>query len=112
MEFNVEERGSNMSQGQRQRIGIARALFSNPKILVLDEATSSQDRETEDSISGLVHELKGRTTVIMIAHRLELVTKADLVLFVNNGQIEASGTFQEVRAKSRRFDLLASLNGL
>jgi ABC-type multidrug transport system fused ATPase/permease subunit len=106
------EKGSRLSGGQRQRIGIARALYTSPKILVLDEATSSLDSESEREINNSLDELKGKLTLIVIAHRLPSVINADLVVYFENGQIEAIGTFEEVRRKSAKFNNQALLMGL
>jgi ABC-type multidrug transport system fused ATPase/permease subunit len=108
----VGERGAKLSGGQRQRLGIARAMFTNPKLLVLDEATSSLDAETEASVSAAIQSLRGGTTILMIAHRLATVRSADLVIYVAEGQILARGTFAEVRASVPEFDKQANLLGL
>lgn len=108
----VGDRGSSMSGGQRQRLGIARALYTKPKLLVLDEATSALDGETEASISKAISELKGQVTVIQIAHRLSTVRAADQVIYLDNGRIISSGTFDEVRLAVPDFDRQASLMGL
>ena len=108
----VGDRGSSMSGGQRQRLGIARALFTKPKLLVLDEATSALDGETEANISAAIKSLKGDVTVILIAHRLSAVREADQVIYIENGKILATGTFDEVRSNVRNFDRQASLMGL
>jgi ABC-type multidrug transport system fused ATPase/permease subunit len=112
LDTNLGERGAKISGGQRQRIGIARALFTKPKLLVLDEATSSLDGGTEESISADIQKLKGSTTVVLIAHRLSTVRDADLVLYMDKGQIVASGTFEEVRNAVDDFDRQAKLMGL
>ena len=108
----VGERGAKLSGGQRQRLGIARAMFTNPKLLVLDEATSSLDAETEASVSSAIQSLRGGTTILMIAHRLATVRTADLVVYIAGGQILALGTFTEVRAAVPDFDKQANLLGL
>ena len=108
----VGERGTKLSGGQRQRLGIARAMFTNPKLLVLDEATSSLDAETEASVSAAIQTLRGGTTILMIAHRLATVRSADLVIYIADGQILAQGTFDEVRAAVPNFDKQAKLLGL
>jgi ABC-type multidrug transport system fused ATPase/permease subunit len=108
----VGERGTKISGGQRQRLGIARAMFTNPLLLVLDEATSSLDGESELRISESIKKLRKNTTVIMIAHRLSTVKDADLVVYLKEGKFVAMGTFEEVRAKVKDFDYQAQLMGL
>ena len=112
IDTQVGERGTKISGGQRQRLGIARAMFTNPKLLVLDEATSSLDGLTEAAISEAVLGLKGSVTVIMIAHRLSTVRNADLVVYMESGRIIATGTFEEVRSQVPDFDNQAKLMGL
>lgn len=111
-EFEVTDRGSNLSGGQLQRLGIARALYSDPKVIVLDEATSALDGQTEAAISETITTLKGNVTVLMIAHRLSSVRNADKVIYVDKGRIQASGTFTEVRKSVPNFEIQASLMGL
>lgn len=108
----VGERGTKISGGQRQRLGIARAMFTHPSLLVLDEATSSLDGETEVGISEAIRALKGSTTVVLIAHRLSTVRDADIVVYLDKGRILATGTFEEVRAAVPDFDRQAKLMGL
>ncbi len=94
----VNERGSRLSAGQRQLISFARALLANPKILILDEATSSIDTETERMLQkGLNELLKGRTSFI-IAHRLSTIKNADCIMYVENGDIVERGTHEELLA--------------
>jgi len=112
LDTNLGERGGKISGGQRQRIGIARALFTKPKLLVLDEATSALDGDTEESISSDIQKLKGSTTVVIIAHRLSTVRDADLVLYMDKGEIIARGVFEEVRNAVPDFDRQAKLMGL
>lgn len=112
LDTEVGERGAKISGGQRQRLGIARAMFTRPHLLVLDEATSSLDGETEASISDAIHELRGSTTVVMIAHRLSTVRNADLVVYLSAGKVLATGTFEEVRRAVPDFDRQAKLMGL
>ena len=108
----VGEKGAKISGGQRQRLGIARAVFTNPKLLVLDEATSALDGETESNISDLIQALKGQVTVVMIAHRLSTVRNADKVVYMDQGRVIASGKFEEVRKVVPDFDHQAQLMGL
>jgi ABC-type multidrug transport system fused ATPase/permease subunit len=112
LETPVGERGAKISGGQRQRLGIARALFTKPKLLVLDEATSSLDGETEASITESILKLRGSTTVVMIAHRLSTVRNADTLIYLSDGNVVASGTFEEVRSQVSDFDNQAKLMGL
>ena len=112
LDTEVGERGAKISGGQRQRLGIARAMFTRPHLLVLDEATSSLDGETEASISQAIHELRGSTTVVLIAHRLSTVRNADIVVYLAEGKIMAKGTFDEVRHAVPDFDRQARLMGL
>ena len=112
VDTEVGERGTDMSGGQRQRLGIARAMFTRPHILVLDETTSSLDGETEANISEAIHALRGSTTVVMIAHRLSTVRNADIVVYLAEGKIMAKGTFEEVRNSVPDLDRQAKLMGL
>jgi ABC-type multidrug transport system fused ATPase/permease subunit len=112
IDTQVGERGAKISGGQRQRLGIARAMFTRPLLLVLDEATSSLDGETEASISAAIHELRGSTTVVMIAHRLSTVRNSDIVVYLSEGKMMAKGTFDEVRNAVPDFDRQAKLMGL
>lgn len=112
LDTQVGERGAKISGGQRQRLGIARAMFTHPHLLVLDEATSSLDGETEASISDAIHALRGSTTVVMIAHRLSTVRNADIVVYLSEGKVLATGTFNEVRNTVPDFDRQAKLMGL
>ena len=104
--------GHKLSGGQKQRIGIARALYTNPKLLVMDEATSSLDSVTEFDITQALAGLKKKLTLVTIAHRLSTVQAADVVLYMQQGEVLASGSFEEVREKVKAFDLQANLLGL
>jgi ATP-binding cassette subfamily B protein len=95
----VSEQGHNFSQGQRQLLAIARAILANPRILILDEATSSVDTRTEMHIQeALLHLLEGRTAFV-IAHRLSTIRNADVVLVINDGRIIERGTHDELLAR-------------
>jgi ABC-type multidrug transport system fused ATPase/permease subunit len=87
-------------------------MFTNPALVLFDEATSSLDGETEASISTAVFDLKGKMTVITIAHRLSTVRFADQVIYMADGSVEAIGTFEEVRNRIPDFDRQAQLMGL
>ena len=112
VDTQVGEKGTQLSGGQRQRLGIARALFTSPTLVVLDEATSSLDADTEAKISDAILSLRGVATVILIAHRLSTVRYADVVYYMEDGVVQASGTFDEVRKKVPQFDRQAKLLGL
>lgn len=112
VDTQVGERGAKISGGQRQRLGIARAVFTHPHLLVLDEATSSLDGETEAGISDAIHSLRGLTTVVMSAHRLSTVRNVDIVVYLSEGKVFATGTFDEVRNAIPDFDRQAKLMGL
>jgi ATP-binding cassette subfamily B protein len=95
----VKERGSLLSQGQKQLVSFARTLLSDPKILVLDEATSSIDVQTEKALQkGLDAMLKGRTSFI-IAHRLSTIRNCDKIMYIDDGGIKECGTHDELMAK-------------
>ena len=99
----VNERGSRLSQGQRQLVAFARTLLSDPKILVLDEATSSIDAKTEKLVQqGLQALLKGRTSFI-IAHRLSTIKNCDRILYISDKGIAEMGSHQELLAKRGKY---------
>lgn len=101
---HLGENGSQLSGGQRQRIAIARALYKNPEILILDEATSSLDTDSEQVIQATLNELK-RTgkTLIVIAHRLSTIAHSDTILVLRNGQLIEQGTHQELLARETTY---------
>jgi len=97
-ETPVGERGILLSAGQRQRVVIARALARNPELLILDEATSALDNESEAQIQKVIENLKGRVTILVIAHRLALIASADTVLILEKGTIVEQGNPQRLLA--------------
>jgi ABC-type multidrug transport system fused ATPase/permease subunit len=109
----VGERGVKLSGGQRQRVSIARAILADPRILILDEATSSLDSESEALIQeGLSYLMKGRTTFV-IAHRLSTIRRSDQILVVETGRIVERGTHESLyAARGRYFDLYTKQHGL
>ena len=99
----MSERGSNLSQGQRQLLNIARAILANPSILILDEATSSVDTRTEKQIQAALLKLMENRTSFIIAHRLSTIKTADLILVIDNGEIVERGKHQELLDKKGHY---------
>ena len=99
----LHENFNRMSGGQRQRIGLARAIYRDSKILILDEATSSLDAFTESKVMDSLKSLKGKKTVIVVAHRLSTIKNADQVIYLEHGQIQGIGTFLELQTALPQF---------
>jgi ATP-binding cassette subfamily C protein len=112
IETQIGESGRNMSGGQLQRIGIARALYTNPKMLILDEATSALDGKTEMEVSDSIMELQGKITLVLIAHRLSTVIRADKIIYLADGKNLYTGTFEELKKEVPDFAEQASIMGL
>jgi ABC-type multidrug transport system fused ATPase/permease subunit len=108
----IGERGLRISGGQRQRLGIARALFTQPRLLVLDEATSSLDAETEKAITTMRDELGKDVTAVTIAHRLSTIRHVDVVVYMDGGNILATGSFDDVCARVPALRRQSDLMGL
>ena len=104
----IGERGVRLSGGQRQRIGVSRALYNNPEILILDEATSAIDNESEAKITLSIKNLSGQKTIIIIAHRMTLVKECDVVYFLQEGKIVDSGLYADLTKRNK--DFLKMLN--
>jgi len=103
----VGERGANLSGGQRQRIAIARALLGNPRILILDEATSSLDAEAERRFQSNLERVSRDRTTFIIAHRLSTVRDADFIIVLDRGLLVEQGTHQELMAEKGLYYHLA-----
>ncbi|MFU8804296.1 MAG: ATP-binding cassette domain-containing protein, partial [Bradymonadaceae bacterium] len=99
----IGEHGVRISGGQRQRLGIARALYHEPEVLVLDEATSALDNETEKEISRAIQGFSGDKTVIIIAHRLSTVRGCDCLFLLKEGRIIDAGSYDELLRRSPDF---------
>jgi ATP-binding cassette subfamily B protein len=99
-EYNVQERGSTLSVGQRQLISFVRAMVHNPRIIVLDEATSSVDSETEELIQKAIETLMKGRTAIVIAHRLSTIQEADKIIVIDKGEIKEEGTHEVLLEKN------------
>jgi len=103
LETLIGERGVKLSGGQRQRLAIARAILADPKIIILDEATSNLDTESESLIQKSLAELVKDRTTIVIAHRLSTIRKADQILVIEAGHIAERGTHDELIEKQGRY---------
>jgi ATP-binding cassette subfamily C protein len=112
IDTRVGELGSKISGGQRQRLSIARALYTSPNLLILDEATSALDAISEQRIIDCLQDLKGKITIVSIAHRLSTVMSSDRVLYLEEGSIIAIGKFDEVRRAVPNFDKQAEILGI
>ena len=99
----VGERGVQLSGGQCQRIGIARALYHKAEVLVFDEATSSLDGITEKMIMEAIHNFSGKKTIIIIAHRIKTVKRCDKIFFLDKGKVIDQGTYSELLKKNKSF---------
>ncbi|XNZ00545.1 ABC transporter ATP-binding protein [Micrococcus luteus] len=108
----IGEGAVGVSGGQRQRLGIARALYRNPKLLVLDEATSALDNVTEKKVTEVIESLKGKITVIVVAHRLSTVKHCDQIVLMDQGRIIGQGTFRGLQETSEEFRELVRLGDL
>nr|HPK06036.1 ATP-binding cassette domain-containing protein [Bacteroidales bacterium] len=99
-ETNIGDRGNKLSGGQRQRISIARAVLKNPPVMILDEATSSLDTESERLVQEAITNLMKNRTSVIIAHRLSTVVNADMICVMHEGRIVEQGTHQELMQKN------------
>jgi ATP-binding cassette subfamily C protein len=103
----VGEKGVKLSGGQRQRVGIARALYHKPSVLVLDEATSALDQETEARVMEAIYELEDDHTMLMIAHRLSTVRRADSIVMLERGRKVGEGSYEELADEHSKFQSMA-----
>ncbi len=103
LETSIGEKGVKLSGGEKQRVGIARAVFKQPEILFLDEATSHLDVESEEKIRDSLHKMFQKVTAIVIAHRLSTIKEMDRIVVLEKGKIVEQGSFEELYAKKGRF---------
>lgn len=106
LSYNVMERGATLSVGQRQLLSFIRAMVYDPKILVLDEATSSIDSETEEMVQGAIAKMMTNRTAIVIAHRLSTIQKADTIIVLEKGEIRESGRHEDLLSKDGYYSQL------
>ena len=106
----IGEQGVRLSGGERQRIGIARALYNNSEVIILDEGTSALDTITEYSVMEAIRKLLHEKTIILVAHRLSTVKDCDIIYLLNSGEIEESGSYEELLLKSDKFKKMTGEN--
>lgn len=111
-ESQLGNNGIQLSGGQKQRVSIARELFKNIEILIMDEATSALDSETEKAIQENIDALKGQYTIIIVAHRLSTIRKADQIFVLSKGKIKTNGTYSELIENSEEFNKMIKLQKL
>lgn len=112
IDAKIGERGFSLSGGQQQRLGIARALYSDPLVLVLDEATSSLDTKTEDDVTQAIRSLRGEVTLISVAHRLSTIKDYDQICYLEQGKIIGKGSFKDLARQLPAFGEQVALAGL
>jgi ATP-binding cassette subfamily C protein len=110
LEIELKQDGTGLSGGQMQRIGIARALYREPEIIVLDEATANLDVKIENKLTDILNNLKGQKTIIAIAHRLSTLVNCDRIAYMKNGTIVDIGTFNELSEKHSDFEEIVKLS--
>jgi ATP-binding cassette subfamily C protein len=109
IETNLGNYQDGLSGGQIQRLGLARALYTQPGLLVMDEATSALDAESEAEIAKALDLMRGKVTVVLIAHRLNTVQHADRVFLIEDGAVSDSGKFQELLKRNPSLERLVQL---
>ena len=107
LDTRVGESGIKLSGGQRQRIAIARALYADPPVLVLDEGTAALDGVTEAELISAINSLRDSHTMFLVAHRVTTVKHCSRILFLENGEITDSGTYEELKARNVTFGRMA-----
>ena len=110
LEIELKQDGTGLSGGQMQRIGIARALYREPEIIILDEATANLDVKIENKLTEILAQLKGNKTIIAIAHRLSTLVNCDRIVYIKEGYVVDIGTFQELCAKHDDFEEIVKLS--
>ena len=108
--IELKQDGTGLSGGQMQRIGIARALYRNPEIIILDEATSNLDVKIENKLTEVISQIKGKKTIIAIAHRLSTLVNCDRIAYLKDGKLVDAGTFQELTDKYKDFEEIIKLS--
>ena len=110
LETNVGTNGVKLSGGQKQRIAFARALYTEPELLILDEATNALDGITEENIMNCIFSFSGSKTVIIIAHRISTIKKCDIIYLFENGKIIDQGNFDDLTKRNKNFSLMYSFS--
>ncbi len=110
LEIELTQSGIGLSGGQLQRIGIARALYRNPDIIILDEATANLDVKIENKLTEILNNLKGNKTIIAIAHRLSTLVNCDRIVYLKDGEVVGIGTFKELSEKHSDFEEIVKLS--
>ena len=108
---SVGEKGVNLSGGQLQRLGIGRTMYTNPDLLIFDEATAALDNRTEEKILTTVKQMRGEKTLIMIAHRLTTLADCDRIFIIDDGNLVTSGTYSELKKTSEYFKVINETEG-
>ena len=109
LDSDLGYRGAKLSGGQMQRVGIARAFYSDPAFLILDEATSSLDNLTEDGILHSVNNINNKPTVVMVTHKINLIKNFDKIIFLENGTISEQGKFVDIYRNNKKFKELVDI---
>lgn len=108
----IGDRGMRLSGGQKHRLTIARELYKNPELLILDEVTSALDAESESIIKEAIESLKGKITVIIIAHRLSTIKNADFIYLRDKGNLVKTGSYEDLLSLNSKFNTMVELQSL